>query len=367
MAQAYKELCAWFGSTGPYNTITMENCLRFWDVLYQSANSRPVWATPNYVIYEHLNLRLRRFPNRPALPEKRPVLILPPQAGHHSNLADYSPAQSLVRVFQSYGYDVYVAQWISAATEHKNLGIADMIQLTDEAVDEIRNRTGIFKIHLVGQCQGGWQAAIYTSLFPEKIASLITAAAPIDMEAAPSSIVDYAHLPEDFFSYLVALGNGLMDGKYILNGFKSLQAQEHYVEKYRRLWQWIEAHNEENINRFLTFEKWYEYTQKLPGRFYLEIIRFIFKENSLTQPGHLKLDGRPVDLRHIGCPVIILAGKKDHITPPAQAFALKNYISTPGEDVIEILTEGGHIGTLMGTEALREDWTRVNEVLDLVV
>ena len=62
-----------------------------------------------------------------------------------------------------------------------------------------------------------------------------------------------------------------------------------------------------------------------------------------------------------------MAGKKDHITPPPQAFALKNLISTPPEDVVEILTEGGHIGTLMGTEALREDWTAVNEVLQLAI
>ena len=62
-----------------------------------------------------------------------------------------------------------------------------------------------------------------------------------------------------------------------------------------------------------------------------------------------------------------MAGKKDHITPPEQAFALKKYISTPAADVIEILTEGGHIGTLMGTESLREDWTAVNEVLKLAI
>ncbi|MEN6327336.1 MAG: DUF3141 domain-containing protein, partial [Syntrophomonas sp.] len=83
------------------------------------------------------------------------------------------------------------------------------------------------------------------------------------------------------------------------------------------------------------------------------------------KPGTIKLDGKPVDLRNITCPVIIMAGKKDHITPPAQAFALKNYIGTPAEDVVEVLTNGGHIGTLMGTESLREDWTEVVEILSL--
>lgn len=337
----------------------------YMDILAKIETPEAHWATANNVIYEHQTLRLRHFPNKKVSSARRPVLILPPQAGHHSNLADYSPTQSLVRVFQSYGYDVYVTEWLSASFEHRHLGMDDYLRLTDEAVDEIRRRTNIFKIHLVGQCQGGWQASIYTSLHQDKIATLVSAAAPIDVQAAPSQIIDDAQLPMALFEYLVATGNGLMQGKYILWGFKNMQADEHYVRKYNRLWKMVDSGDEEGIKRFAYFENWYEYTQKLPGRFYLEIIKNIFKENNLTKPGSFKVEGQPVDLRNINCPVIIMAGRKDHITPPPQAFALKNYISTPAEDVIEIMTEGGHIGTLMGTESLREDWTQVNEVLKL--
>ncbi|MDD3023005.1 MAG: alpha/beta fold hydrolase [Syntrophomonadaceae bacterium] len=341
---------------------------RFVKILQQLRNPVTSWSTPNNIILEHETLRLRHFPNKHDTSAKRPVLILPPQAGHHSNLADYSPAQSLVRVFHRYGYDVYITQWISATREFKDLGLNDYIRLTNEAVDEVRKRTGVFKIHLVGQCQGGWQATLYTSLYQDKIASLVTAAAPVDVNAIASGIVENAQkLSMDFFKYLVLTGNGLMQGKYILQGFKSFQPEEHYVKKYFRLWNMIKSNDEESIKRFIHFENWYEYTQNLPGRFYLDIIKNIFKENNLTKPGSFKIDGRPVDLRNITCPVIIMAGKKDHITPPAQAFGLKNCISTPPEDVIEILTEGGHIGTLMGTESLREDWTEVNEVLKLAI
>ncbi|MGE5372358.1 MAG: alpha/beta fold hydrolase [Solirubrobacterales bacterium] len=341
---------------------------RFLDLLAQMERPYVAWSTPNNIVYEHQTLRLRHFKSRRSDPEShRPVLILPPQAGHHSVLADYSPSQSLVRVFQSYGYDVYVCEWLSATQKYKNLGIADYIRLTDEAVEVVRERSGFFKIHIVGQCQGGWQATLYTSLFQEKVATLVSAAAPVDAYAAPSAFIDDAQLPMAFFEYMVATGNGLMDGKFILWGFKNLQAEEHYVKKYKRLWKWIEDGDEEAIKRMIRFENWYEYTQKLPGRFYLEIIKNIFKENNFTKPGAMKIDGQPVDFRKITCPVIIMAGKKDHITPPAQAFALKNLVSTPAADIVEILTDGGHIGTLMGTESLREDWTAVNEVLKLAI
>ncbi len=335
---------------------------RYMDIILSLRKPYAYWSTPNNIIYEHKTLRLRRFPN-PEPNAKRPVLILPPQAGHHGNIADYSPEQSLVRVFHRYGFDVYVTEWLSAQPEHRDMGIEDYILLTDEAVEEIRKRTGLYKIHIVGECQGGWQAAVYTALYPEKISSLVVAAAPIDVQAAPSRMIDYAQMPGEIFQFLVATGHGLMDGRHILWGFKNMEPEEHFYRKYKYLWDMLQAGDEEGVERFVRFENWYEYTQKLPGRFYLEIVEKIFKENSLIKPGALKIAGQGVDLKNISCPVIIMAGKKDHITPEAQAFALKDHISTPPEDIIEILTEGGHIGTLMGNEALKNNWTTVNEML----
>ncbi|HZK42917.1 MAG TPA: alpha/beta fold hydrolase [Syntrophomonadaceae bacterium] len=342
------------------------NTARYLDILLKLSNPTVEWATPNFIILEHQTLRLRHFPNR-EMDAKRPVLILPPQAGHHCNIADYSEEQSLVRVFHRYGFDVYVTEWLSATSEYKELGIDDYIRLTNEAVNEIRKRTGLFKIHLVGECQGGWQAAVYTSLFPEKIASLVVAAAPIDVEAVDSPMIEYARLPMQVFEYLVASGFGIMKGDYILSGFKDMEPEQHYLRKYHNLWKMIEEEDEAGIERFLRFQNWYEYTQDLPGRFYLEVIRNIFKDNGLTKPGYIKLDGHPVDLSNIECPIIIMAGKKDHITPPEQAFALKDLVKTPSHDIIEILTEGGHIGTLMGNEALKNNWTKANEMLQLVI
>jgi poly(3-hydroxyalkanoate) synthetase len=336
------------------------------EILGQLSRPYHYWSTPNFIIYEHQTLRLRHFPNED-LAGKRPVLILPPQAGHHANIADYSAEQSLVRVFHKYGFDVYVTEWLSAGREYKNLGIADYIRLTDEAIEEIRRRTGIYRIHLVGECQGGWQAAVYTALHPDKIASLVVAAAPIDIEAVSSPMIKYAKLPMSFFRYMVAAGGGIMKGRYILAGFKNMQPEEHYLNKYQRLWKLLEDNDQEGLDRFVRFENWYEYTQDLPGRFYLEIVQDIFKNNGLTKPGFIKLAGRGVDLGKIECPLVIMAGKKDHITPPPQAFSLKQLVKTPSQDIIEILTEGGHIGTLMGNEALRNNWTQVNEMLKLVI
>jgi hypothetical protein len=52
----------------------------------------------------------------------------------------------------------------------------------------------------------------------------------------------------------------------------------------------------------------------------------------------------------------MMAGAADHITPPAQVFALANHVSTPAADLLARTTGGGHLGLFMGTEALRDHW-----------
>ena len=72
--------------------------------------------------------------------------------------------------------------------------------------------------------------------------------------------------------------------------------------------------------------------------------------------GTLTVDGEPVDLDAISCPINMLAGATDHITPPAQVFALADHVSTPPADMLARTTTGGHLGLFMGTEALRDHW-----------
>ena len=335
--------------------------VRFLKLTVGKERPQPYWSTDNEVILEKQTLHLHHFPHK-NVQQKIPILILPPKAGNHCNLADFAPDQSLVRVFQQHGFDVYVTEWLSATYHDKDLGIEDYINMTDDAVKAICEKSGASKVHIVGQCQGGWQAAIYCSLFPQKIKSLIVAAGPIDLEAHSCAISDYVKMPISYFRSFVSLGFGLMDGRIIVRGFKSLQMNEHYHLKYKLLWQMIQNNDEEGIERYLRFENWYGYTQKLPGRFYLEVVDKLFKQNGLVKK-LLRINGRVVDLENIKCLTIMLAGEKDHITHPEQVFALKKYISSPKKKIFSIISNGGHIGTLMSKESLRDNWPKVADLL----
>jgi polyhydroxyalkanoate synthase subunit PhaC len=311
------------------------------------------WATENEVLFEYQTLRLRLFRREGA---GRTALILPPQAGHAGTIADYQPDQSLVRVFHEQGFQVAVTEWLPATEEYRNLGIFDYIRLTDIAVDKVLKATKTRKIVLIGQCQGGWQAAIYASLFPEKVSGLIIAAAPIDLEAEESFIGDCSKIPGDCYRMAVQSFNGVMPGAFMLRGFKALQPHEHYFNKYFNIWGMCLREDARGLERFKRFTNWYESTQNLPGRFYLEAVDWIFRKNSLTRPGSLLIDRRPVDLRNISCPLVLIGGSKDHITPPGQVFAMERLVSS--RRILRLLSPGGHIGTLMGSQSLKEIWPR---------
>jgi poly(3-hydroxyalkanoate) synthetase len=109
------------------------------------------------------------------------------------------------------------------------------------------------------------------------------------------------------------------------------------------------------VDRYRRFEDWYKHTQDVAGPFYLWLVEHLFVKNELVG-GTLTVDGARVDLANIGCPVNMLAGAADHITPPEQVFALADHVSTPPADMFARTTRGGHLGLFMANEALRDHW-----------
>ncbi|QJY44421.1 alpha/beta hydrolase [Pseudonocardia broussonetiae] len=110
------------------------------------------------------------------------------------------------------------------------------------------------------------------------------------------------------------------------------------------------------------FEDWFKHTQDIPGAFYLWLVEHLFHGNELIS-GDLVVDGRRADLANITCPLFLLAGSTDHITPPAQLFAAADAVGTPAAQVTRRTATGGHLGLFMGRDALRDDWPPLMEAV----
>lgn len=316
----------------------------------QVVRPAPEWASPNKQVLDLHTLRLRDFSADGEVGGVRPTLVLPPYAGHTSIIADFHRGQSLVATLLDNGLPwVLAVDWKSATPEMRDYDVDNYLSEVNVCVDDWMQ-----PVNLIGLCQGGWLAAMYAARYPHKVATLVLAGSPIDTRAGESAIKEYAHrLPLSFFRELVAMGGGILKGRYMLRGFKNMHPARQYYEKYVELYEHIEE--PDYVARFESFERWYEYTIDLPGRWYLQVISQLFKENRFFEDRFVGL-GRRLSLRDITCPVYLLAGKDDDITPAQQVFAAREPLGTTAEDVVVRQAPGGHIGLFMGSRTLAGVW-----------
>jgi poly(3-hydroxybutyrate) depolymerase len=310
----------------------------------------PVFATGNKVVLETKAFRLRQFSEEN---DENPVLILPPQAGHHSSICDFSPGNSLVRTFLNHDmHSVYAIDWKIASYDRTDETLEDLMIQTDQCVSWLGRR-----VNLVGLCQGGWQGAMYTALFGEKVNTLTLAGSPIDAHADGGKIQDaVAMLPSAWFDWLVHMGGGLYRGEFQLLAFKMMNPYERFFMDYLNLYN--NVHDPDYLKRYHDFRNWYEFVHHLPGNWYLQVVDQLFRKNNLIQ-GKIKLFGRKVDLKNIAVPLLLIAGTKDDITLPNQVFNAEKYVSTPPRQIARFLADSGHIGIFMGSSALKKIWPEV--------
>ena len=162
--------------------------------------------------------------------------------------------------------------------------------------------------------------------------------------------------PMAFYEDLVRFGGGLMRGKFMLQGWKNMHPDEHYFKEHVDLYEKID--DPVFVAKRETFERWYENPLDLPGRWYLQAIRELFKENRFAKGEFIGL-GRRLDLKAIVCPVYLLAGETDDITTPEQVFDAYKYLGTPKGLIEKKLVPGGHIGLFMGSRNLKETWPSI--------
>ena len=310
----------------------------------------PEWASPSRIIRDLDTMRLRDFSQHGQDSPALPVLVDAPYAGHSSTIADYARGQSLVETLVASGLPrVLVTDWKAATHEMRNYDIDKYLAEINIAVDDLGGR-----VNLVGLCQGGWMSAMYACRYPGKVASLVLAGSPIDTDAGNGPIKRMAHrLPMRFYEEMVTAGGGLMLGQFMLAGWKDMHPGEQYLGKFVDLYEHIEDRN--YIKRTETFERWYENPIDLPGRYYLQAIKLLFKENRFAKGEFIAL-GQKLSLKSITSPLYLLAGEADDITTKEQVFAAEGLVGTEPKAVRKRLVPGGHIGLFMGTRTLKEAW-----------
>ena len=352
---AAEELGRWWTGLlrSPFPALQAADDLLRWTAVV-TESSEPRWHSPNVVVADGPLTALRDFSDG-SRAGVVPTLVLPPQAGHHSSIVDFSPRQSQMQTIRAAGLErAYALEWKAATPETADAGIEDFLAAVEDAVARIGG-----PVNLVGDCQGGWLAAIFAALHPEAVHTLTVAGAPIDFHAGdrapiPAYVDAFTGGGRDlsFYRALVAAGGGVLPGESQLLGFIALKPE---AEVRKQLGLLSRLDDPEHLERHRVYEDWFRWTQPLSGRFYLWIVEELFAGNALVR-GALSVGGRSVRLEDIRCPLYLLAGDDDHITPPAQLFAMAQHVGTAPEDIVVATAPAGHLGLFMGSSALREQW-----------
>ncbi len=287
-----------------------------------------------------------------------PTLVLPPQAGHASSIVDYGRDQSQMRTLRDAGLDrLYAIDWVPATAQTADWSIGEYVTVLEDIVELLGGR-----VNLVGDCQGGWLAVVYAGLHPDQVNTLTIGGAPIDTHVGQSAIQEWTRMLArrnelGLYRALVRAGGGVQRGDHQLTGFKLLEPG---AEIERLMGLLANIRDPDYVTRHIDFTNWFEWTQDLPGAFYLWIIEHLFVHNELAR-GELVVGGERVNLSSIDCPIYLLAGTKDHITPPEQVWALADLVSTPTQHIERELVDAGHLGLFMGRAALAEHWKPIAE------
>jgi poly(3-hydroxyalkanoate) synthetase len=316
----------------------------------ESAEPRaePQWATPNKVALELATVRLRDFATGP---EGVATLVCAPFALHSSTIADFAPRHSLVATLQQAGLSrVFVTDWRSATATTQFLSIDNYLADLNVLVDQLGA-----PVDLVGLCQGGWLALVFAARFPAKVRKLVLAGAPIDIAAGDCALTRVARdTPAALFEEFVQLGEGRVLGRHVQQLWDP-RAEE--SEAVHRVLQIPDDVVSSEVHRIETrFLDWYKYTVDLPGTYFLQMVKQVYKANRLATGRFVAL-GQRVDLKKVNCPIYLLAARDDDVVAPSQVFAAVRLVGTT--DIQQATAPCPHLGMFMGRATLTQLWPEI--------
>ncbi len=317
--------------------------------------------TPKEVIWTKNKAKLYRY--EPMVEKRFPVPILLIYALiNRPYVLDLMPGNSLVEYLVSHGFDVYMLDWGTPGDEDKKLSFDDyVLDYIPRAVKKVLRASRAEEITLVGYCMGGTMTAMYAALFPGKpLRNLVLLTAPIDFTPDDMGLFGLMTSEKYLNPDRVVEAFGNVPGDLIDTGNRMVRPVTNYVGTYVTMWDRIMQ--DKSMDTWLAMSKWVNDGVSFPGEAFRMWIRDFYQQNKLVK-GEIILRGRRVNLSNITCPVLNIAGKKDHICTLPQAEATMQHINSHDKEFFVV--DAGHVGLLTGSEAKKVLWPKLFTWLEL--
>lgn len=276
-----------------------------------------------------------------------PVLILPPFAGRGGSVTD-----NLVKKCVEMERLVYRYELKSATNETKDLSIGGLTQIVRQCHDTILEECDTEAIDLLGTCQGGWLATIYTSMYPKEVNKLALFAAPINTKTGCGNAIekycDTISIP--MHKLIVQMNGGIQSGASQWSAFAAQAPEFVYFGRYMNLARHIFNGDDKAVARWRKENAWYDATRDLAGVWFLDALENHFTNNALYE-GTWEIYGKRIDLSKIVCPIYVMTGDDDIITSQEQALGIFDKVSSLQKEHISF-EKAGHTKVFTGSKEL---------------
>jgi len=320
-------------------------------------------------------LRILPEDGAPTDAHMRPFVVIDPRAGHGPGIAGFK-MDSEIGIALRKGHPCYFVTFFPIPCEKQTIqSVAHAESVFINKVRELHPEADGLPF-IIGNCQGGWAAALLAASQPELVGPLMLAGSPLSYWAGVKGRNPMRYsggmLGGSWMASLASdLGDGRFDGANLVQNFESLDPANTYWGKLYNLYSKVDTERE----RFLDFERWWG------GHFQLNraeidwIVQNLFVGNHLTRNEVYAKNARaPVDLRNIRTPIIVLASWGDNITPPQQAlnwipdlYASADEIVANEQVIVYCLHEkAGHLGIFVSASVANKEHTELFSALDLI-
>lgn len=310
-----------------------------------------VGQTPSDVVFRENKWSLLRYRARPeGLRYKTPVLLVPSLINRHYVL-DLMPGKSFAEYLVAQGHDVHVIDWGTPGDEDRYLSFDDIAdKYLGRALRQTAGPNG--KAHVLGYCLGGTLAAIHAAAHPERFASFVALAAPVDFDDDGIMSIWTQQPQFDVGAVVDACGNvpwQIMQAAFHM--IRPTMGLAKAVGVADKLW------NDEFLDGFFALETWGNDNVSFPGEAYREYIEKLYRANALVK-GELTLSGEGVALKNLSCPTLAITFEHDNIVPQKSAAALLEHIGAADKQRIHL--PGGHVGAVVSRAAAKGLWPKIS-------
>ena len=304
-----------------------------------------VATTPKELVWQRDKVKVFHYTRETPAKCGIPVLVSFAMLNRHDVL-DLQPDRSLMKKLLDEGLDIYIMDWGYPTRADRYLSMEDYIDgYMNDAVDFVRKRHKVSKIHKMGICQGGTYSMIYASLYPEKLQSLTTYVAPYDFSNRDNMLYKWTqYIDVDTMVDCI----GTVPGSMIDAAFGMLKPSMN-ISKYFGVMDSLE--DQDKLMNFLRMEHWKSDLPAIAGEMYRKYIKDLFRDNKLIK-GEMELGGRKVNLKNMTVPFLNVYATEDNIIPNDSTRNVMDKIGA--KDKKEYAFPGGHIGVFVGGKSQKE-------------